>query len=113
MPEGDRICLRVDGGLATSQNPFDRAEITVRESGQNASQLLLRDDESIRYSQGIPKMIAAPVYEGMELGRRNYYICDSDGEKELLTITAFTADTDMSEKNAGDYLKYLTKEIFC
>ena len=113
LPEGDRICLRVDGGLATSQNPFDQAEITVRESGQNASQLLLRDDESIRYSQEIPKMIAAPVYEGMELGRRKYYICDSDGEKELLTITAFTADTDMSEKNAGDYLKYLTKEIFC
>ena len=57
-------------------------------------------------------MIAAPVYEGMELGRRNYYICDSDGEKELLTVTRFTSDRRVDTIDYGNYFRHLTQCMF-
>ena len=57
-------------------------------------------------------MITAPVYEGMELGKRKYYICDSDEEKELLTVTRFTSDRCVDTIDYGNYFRYLTQCMF-
>lgn len=97
----------VKNGADASGNPYQTPKITLKEEEHEPIRLLLREDEFFSVEEKIEQQVDAPVFFGMKMGKVEYYLNDSSGEKLLLYSSPVYAGCDVREKNTAYYLNFL------